>query len=224
MKRLSKNRECPLKDAEAFSLIELLCIVAVISVLMALLTPAFASMTASTGRKGAVTTVMNTLEQARAAALENGRDVMVLLWKREGDERDSLLVMRKNDDGSDWEQLSRWIKLPRGVIFHGEDSTSEILNNSPALAGVRSSLNKLPGNPQETNLGAVQFSASGAVQSPKSAQGLRVALTEGQRGTSGNEAAITKQKQNQNAAGGGFEVISIARYTGRTTLDITTLR
>jgi prepilin-type N-terminal cleavage/methylation domain-containing protein len=206
---------------QAFSLLELLSVIAIISLLMAVLVAPASGILASTGRKGAVIIVMNTLEQARTAALETGRDVIVLLWKRTGDEPDSLLVLRKNENGTDWDQIGRWIKLPKGVIFHGGDTASEILNASPVPSLLDPA--KLPGNPNSSELGGVQFSASGAVQAPKNALGLRVALTEGIRGPQGTEALLSAKKQAQSGTGSGFEVISIARYTGRTTLDITSL-
>ena len=206
---------------QAFSLLELLSVVAIISLLMAVLVAPASGILASTGRKGAVIIVMNTLEQARTAALETGRDVIVLLWKRNGDDPDSLLVLRKNENGTDWDQIGRWIKLPKGVIFHGGDTASEILNASPVPSLL--DLTTLPGSPNTSELGGVQFSPSGAVQSPKNALGLRVALTEGVRGPSGTESILSAKKQAQTGTGSGFEVISIARYTGRTTLDITSL-
>jgi Tfp pilus assembly protein FimT len=206
--------------SSAFTLHELLVVVAVICVMMTLLVPAVSSMTSSGGRKGAVTIVMNTLEQARMAAIEKSREVVVVFWKKNGttgsqpDEQDAILVLRR-DDLNNWEPITRWVKLPKGVLFHGEDAQSDIMNDSSSLADGIDTAN-LPGNPDKSNLGAVQFSSSGAVQLPSTSIGLRVALTEGQRNESG---ALVPDKQKS----GGFEVISIARYTGRTTLDITSL-
>jgi hypothetical protein len=210
------------KSSAAFTLLELLVVVVIVCVMMSLLAPAVGSMTSTGGRKGAVTLVMNTLEQARMAAIEKSRDVVVVFWKKNGttsaaDEQDAILVLRR-DDSNNWEPIGRWVKLPKGVLFHGEDTQSEILKqNSPALAEVTdAAISALPGNPTKINLGAVQFSSSGAVQLPSTSIGLRIALTEGQRDSSGT-LAVKKQKS------GGYEVISVARYTGRPTLDITSL-
>jgi hypothetical protein len=176
-------------------------------------------MTSTGGRKGAVTIVMNTLEQARMAAIEKSRDVVVVFWKKNGtttavDEQDAILVLRR-DDSNNWEPIGRWVKLPKGVLFHGEDAQSDIMKDSSRLAdGIDTGA--LPGAPIKTNLGAIQFSSSGAVQLPNTSTGLRIALTEGQRDPSG-ALVVKKQKS------GGYEVISVARYTGRTTLDITSL-
>jgi prepilin-type N-terminal cleavage/methylation domain-containing protein len=210
------------KSYAAFTLLELLVVVVIMCVMLSLLAPAVGSMTSTGGRKGAVTIVMNTLEQARMAAIEKSRDVVVVFWKKNGtttaaDEQDAILVLRR-DDSNNWEPIGRWVKLPKGVLFHGEDAQSEILKqNSSALAEVTdAAISALPGNPIKVNLGAVQFSSSGAVQLPSTSIGLRIALTEGQRDSSGT-LAVKKQKS------GGYEVISVARYTGRPTLDITSL-
>lgn len=210
------------KSYAAFTLLELLVVVVIMCVMLSLLAPAVGSMTSTGGRKGAVTIVMNTLEQARMAAIEKSRDVVVVFWKKNGtttaaDEQDAILVLRR-DDSNNWEPIGRWVKLPKGVLFHGEDDKSEILKqNSSALAEVTdAAISALPGNPIKVNLGAVQFSSSGAVQLPSTSIGLRIALTEGQRDSSGT-LAVKKQKS------GGYEVISVARYTGRPTLDITSL-
>lgn len=202
-----------------FSLVELLTVVATTAILVTLAIPVISGFTSSTGRKGAVTIVMNTLEQARVSAIETGHEVAVVFWKKNGtdpsqpDEQDAMLILRKNDAEA-WAPITRWIKLPRGVLFHGEDSESKILYDNSGLAAVSdTTIDSLPGRPSKSNLGAVHFSSTGAVQLPSTSNGLRVALTEGQRGAN-QSLIVNKQKD------GGHEIISLARYTGRATLDV----
>jgi hypothetical protein len=179
-------------------------------------------MTSPVGRKGAVTIVMNTLEQARVSAIETGRETVVLFWKKNGvagfppDEPDSLMILRKNEAGA-WESISRWVKLPNGVLLDGAVATgSEILKN--AVSTLAPSLPSLAGSPDINQLRFIQFTTSGAVKSPStSSSGLYIAFTEGQRATGSDEMAVKKQKS------GGKEVISLARYTGRSTMDIVDL-
>lgn len=200
-----------------FSLVELLGVTATIGILMALSVPAISGFTSPAGRKGAVVTVMNALEQARVSAIESGRDVAVLFWKKNGvagfpaDEPDTLIVLRKNESDSGWEPISRWIKLPNGVLFHAEDANSLIQSQPDSLM-----LSAVPGSsPAPSASGAVQFSASGSVKSPTmNNAGLYIAFTEGQRLPGSNNLAANKQKS------GGREVISLARYTGRASMDI----
>lgn len=212
-----------IRKNKGFSLLELLTVAAILCILMALLVPAVSGFTSAGGRKGAVTLVMNTLEQARVSAIETGREVVVVFWKKNGisttepDQQDAMLVLRRNDSDTDWEPITRWINLPRGVLFHGEDTESKILGDSSGLDAVSDqTITSLPGNPVKDNLGAVHFSSSGAVQLPSTSNGLRIALTEGQRGPDGT-LLVNKQKD------GGHEIISLARYTGRVTLDVSML-
>jgi len=216
------HTHCKIRKNGGFSLLELLTVVSIICILVALLVPSVAAFTSTGGRKGAVTLVMTTLEQARVSAIETGREVVVVFWKKNGtdrsqpDEQDAMLILRKNDAEA-WEPITRWIKLPRGVLFHGEDAESKILYDASGLDAVcDTSIDSLPGNPSKNTLGAVHFSPTGAVQLPSTSNGLRIALTEGQRGPDGT-LVVNKQKD------GGHEVISLARYTGRVTLDISML-
>jgi len=210
------------KSYAAFSLLELLVVVVIMCVMMSLLAPAVAGMTSPSGRKGAVTIVMNTLEQARVSAIETSRETVVLFWKKNGvagfppDEPDSLMILRKNEAGA-WESISRWVKLPNGVLLDGAVATgSEILKN--AVSTLAPSLPSLAGSPDINQLRFIQFTTSGAVKSPStSSSGLYIAFTEGQRATGSDEMAVKKQKS------GGKEVISLARYTGRSTMDIVDL-
>ena len=211
------------RNSIGFSLIEVLTVVAITAMLMTMAIPAISGFTSPAGRKGAVTIVMNTLEQARVSAIETGRETVVLFWRRNGvagsqlGEQDAMLVLRRNETNTIWEPISRWIKLPSGVLFHGEDTKSYILTNS--IAGLSPSPSPMPSpmpspSPTAEDLGFIQFTSSGAVKSPSA--GLQIAFTEGQRDTSGS-VVVKKQKS------GGQEVISLARYTGRSTMDIVEL-
>jgi prepilin-type N-terminal cleavage/methylation domain-containing protein len=211
-----------LKKQSGFSLLELLAVTAILALIAGLLAPALQGLTSPAGRKGAVTIVMNTLEQARVSAIETGREVVVVFWKKNGtdesqpDEQDAMLILRKNDAEA-WEPITRWIKLPRGVLFHGGDEDSKILYDNSGLEAVcDTSIDSLPGKPAKNTLGAVHFSPTGAVQLPSTSNGLRIALTEGQRGAD-QTLIVNKQKD------GGHEIISLARYTGRATLDVSML-
>jgi prepilin-type N-terminal cleavage/methylation domain-containing protein len=211
-----------LKKQSAFSLLELLAVTAILALLAGLLAPALQGLTSHAGRKGAVTIVMNTLEQARVSAIETGREVVVVFWKKNGtdgsqpDAQDAMLILRKNNAEA-WEPITRWINLPRGVLFHSGDKDSKILYDSSGLADVsETTIQSLPGKPAKNTLGAVHFSPTGAVQLPSTSNGLRIALTEGQRRPD-QALIVNKQKA------GGHEIISLARYTGRATLDVSML-
>lgn len=210
-----------------FSLIELLTVVAITAMLMTLAIPAISGFTSPAGRKGAVTIVMNTLEQARVSAIETGRETVVLFWKKNGtsgtqpDEQDAVMVIRVNETLDKWES-TRWVKLPKGVLLDGSRTasimgnsfTSDILPSPPNNQKV----SELLGSPDFSQIRYMHFTTSGAVKSPSSSSsGLYIAFTEGQRATGSDIIAVKKQKS------GGQEVISLARYTGRSTMDIVEL-
>jgi Tfp pilus assembly protein FimT len=215
------------KSYAAFSLLELLVVVVIMCVMMSLLAPAVAGMTSPAGRKGAVTIVMNTLEQARVSAIETGRETVVLFWKKNGvagfppDEPDAVMVIRVNETLDKWES-TRWVKLPKGVLLDGS-RTASIMGNSFTIDILPSPSNNqkvsdLPGNPDFSQIRYMHFTTSGAVKSPStSSSNLYIAFTEGQRATGSDIIAVKKQKS------GGQEVISLARYTGRSTMDIVDL-
>jgi prepilin-type N-terminal cleavage/methylation domain-containing protein len=205
-----------------FSLVELLVVVAIVSLLVSLMGPIVEGMASPSGRKGAVTIVMNTLEQARASAIQKGRDVVVVFWKKNGtgtefDAQDTMIVLQWNEADTAWEPLSRWVKLPKGVLFNGEDSQSAIF--STLIPNADLDRFKLPGisNPStlSAQLRSVRFTSTGAIQTatPPDTH-LTVSLTEGQRAPTGDTMVVPRQKA------GGREVISLARYTGRVTMDI----
>ena len=213
-----------LRNQRAFSLIELLAVAAVLCLLAVLALPSMNSLLGSTGRKGAVISVMNTLEQARVAALEKGRDVFVVFWRRQGTEADAMLVLQKNEADTKWEPLSRWIELPDGVLFYKPANDDSVFSEDTDLLASQSiSPTELPGHPSASELddvGGIRFNSNGSVAHPDDSSQMVVALTEGVRESAeGNDENLTAQKK----APGGFEVITIARYTGRSTLEVSSL-
>jgi len=211
------------KPPKAFSLIELLVVIAVIAIMVAMMLPAISGFSGSAGRRGAVNTVMNTFEQARVAALESGRTVYVVFWRRVFPEADALMVLRETEDTSspDWtyEQMSKWIKLPNKILLHQPAAGPSLLSvdisaslfeqphmiNPPAL---------VPGE----FLNVLAFNETGGVEFPIGKSNRKLIISEGVRDANGAEALIGTKGV------GGFEIISLSRYTGRSQLDITTLQ
>ncbi|MFV0337111.1 MAG: Tfp pilus assembly protein FimT/FimU [Chthoniobacterales bacterium] len=212
-----KHARQTFRSRSAFSMVELLVVIAIFSVLVALMTPAFLSFSGSAGRRGAVNTVMNTLEQARVAALEAGRDVYVVFWRKNNTdtEQDAIGVFRETEDGSgNYEQLSKWLQLPKRILLHQPASGKNIFaaSGNPGFDKTR-----IPASAASTGLddfGIVKFSPSGTVLFPVNSTENVIILTEGER-TDGSDSKIDR--------GGLFEIISIAKYTGRPTLEVTSI-
>ncbi|MBW8863811.1 MAG: type II secretion system protein [Verrucomicrobia bacterium] len=209
-----------------FTLIELIAVMAIIAIMLALLAPAAGNFRSTAGRNGAVNILMNTLEQARVAALESGRTVYVVFHRRIFPEQDEILVLRDPDPdagGAKYEQLTKWIKLPKGVLLHNiEGKSVDILSASLPGTAVFDPA-KMPQQPKlesGENLNILTFNGYGSVSFPAPASPqLMLIVSEGVRGAGGTEAIISTNKEKA----GGYEIISFRRYTGRASLEVTTL-
>ncbi|MFV0415204.1 MAG: Tfp pilus assembly protein FimT/FimU [Chthoniobacterales bacterium] len=201
----------------AFGLVELLVVMAILGVLLALMTPAFLSFSGTAGRRGAVNTVMNTLEQARVAALEAGRDVYVVFWRKDDSINgvDAIGVFRETEDGTgNYEQLSKWLQLPRRILLHKPTSGLNIFSAS-GISGFEQS--RVPASAASTGLndfGIVKFSSNGTVLYPDTSKENVIILAEGER-SGGTDRTADR--------GNLFEIISVAKYTGRPTLEVSSI-
>jgi type II secretory pathway pseudopilin PulG len=217
------------------TLVELLAVMAIIVIMFSLLAPAVNSMTSTAGRKGALNILMNTFEQARAAALESGTNVYVVLWKREFPEPDSVIVLREvpgweispNSDASKpagssqvvFVPLTRYISLPKGILLY-DGKGKNVFKSSPPEDDLFSQLPQAGGiSPKKSEIGYVQFSPTGGIQHPEDKDYSRLYVSEGVRGTNGTEALIAGGKERQ----GGFEIITFRRFTGRASVDVSTI-
>ena len=209
----------------AFTLVEMIAVTAIIIIMLGLLGPAISSMSNSAGRKSAVNMLMNTFEQARVAALESGRTVYVVFHRRIFPEPDAILVLREPDPATAspyYEQLTKWIPLPTGVLLH-EIGGNNILSEPMPAPGPDMTFDKSKSptkliNANGESLNILAFNPYGGVSFP-SAKKLMLIVSEGVRGQGGTEALISNKK----AQAGGFEIITLRRYTGRASLEVTTL-
>lgn len=211
-------------EKRAFSLIELLAVMAVIAIMTSLLLPSISGLSNSAGRRGAVNSLMSTFEQARIAALESGRTVFVIFARPDFPEQDAVMVVRENESGTGpYEILSRWRKLPKGILLHSPTLSSgsvDSILSAPVLgSGFDAARLNSPIVGTAANLRVLAFNEQGAVAFPMGKGFRKLIVSEGVRGQGGTEAVISNKKQ----TAGGFEIISLAQYTGRAQLDVTTL-
>lgn len=203
----------------AFSLIELMAVVAIIAILLALIAPAIGNFGSTAGRKGAVNILMNTMEQARVAALESGRDVHLVFSRRQFPERDAIMVVRErapDDTTPGYEQLTRWTQLPKGVLLYGGKGTSLLSGNATGAFDI----SKLPFTlPANSVINVLTFNAFGGVAYPTNKNDLMLIVSEGVRGEGGTEAIIANKKDQV----GGFEIITLRRFTGRASLEVSSI-
>jgi len=208
--------------------LELLVVISVIAVLMALLAPAVAGFASTTGRRGAVNTLMNTFEQARVAALESGQTVYVGFADEEFPVADmqysAFVVFREATDeekerspGKNYVILKKWTRLPKNVAFKRLNSSLIPLSGgTTSFPNLKEELSSAFSSWSE-NLPVIAFNSGGAVEHPNS--NLSIYLYEGY--FSGGEEIYTRNSVEQQTAGGLFEKISLSRYTGRAQLDVT---
>ncbi|MGH8047171.1 MAG: hypothetical protein ACREKL_07985 [Chthoniobacterales bacterium] len=227
-----KSKRLAGTGAGAFTLVEIIAVIAIIIIMVGLLGPAIQSFASTAGRKGAVNILMNTFEQARAAALESGANVYVVLWKRQFPEKDSLIVMR---EATEWDRemkdkpvdpanenkitlipISRYIPMPQGVLlFDGKGKN--VFKASSLADDMIAQLPRIGDEaPQKSEIGYFQFAPTGMIQHPSESTDCKLIISEGVRGAGGTEAIIASKKERQ----GGFEIISFRRFTGRASVDV----
>ena len=167
--------------SRGFTLVEMLVVAALIAVLSALTIPAMRGLVGASGVRGAVGSVLGTLEQARNAAIEAGTDVYVGFPPTDFDDdtlvRSSLIVVRGPRPASDPEDdsfrpLSRWIKLPTGVVI---DASEANLVPPPDLSS--SDLPKLAN--QQVGVSAIRIDRFGRIVNGGPDTKLKLTIGEG---------------------------------------------
>ena len=136
--------------SRGFTLVEMLVVAALIAVLSALTIPAMRGLVGASGVRGAVGSVLGTLEQARNAAIEAGTD--------------------PEDDS--FRPLSRWIKLPTGVVI---DASEANLVPPPDLSS--SDLPKLAN--QQVGVSAIRIDRFGRIVNGGPDTKLKLTIGEG---------------------------------------------
>jgi hypothetical protein len=112
----------------------MLVVVAIIAVLSALTLPALQGLLGTSGLRGGVNTVLAALDQARAAAIENGTDVYVGFPPSTLSSATELIVFRAarpDEVGGTIKPLTRWLRLPSGVLMQYSNITLSTLAASP---------------------------------------------------------------------------------------------
>lgn len=208
-------------NVSAFSLVEMLAVIAIISIMLVLVAPAVGNFGSTAGRKGAVNILMNTMEQARVAALESGRDVHMVFLRRQFPERDAIMVVRErepDDTETGYEQLTRWMQMPKGVLLYAgkEDTKVGLLSLDDTGQFDKS---KFIGTFPTGDVNILTFNGFGGVAFPADKNKLMLIVSEGVRGDGGTEAIIGNRKDQF----GGFEIITLRRFTGRASLEVSAI-
>lgn len=138
----SQHLEVPEKRMPpGFSLIEMLFVIGVIAVLSALALPALQGLVGASGKRGGVNMVVNAIERARMAAIENGVNTYVAFAPANAHadvNTRALMVFRDPKPGETARVgLTRWMLLPTGVAYSNPPSgveTNTVWTGLPRLA------------------------------------------------------------------------------------------
>lgn len=198
----------PRKSSRAFSLVELLTVMAIMSIMMGLIVSTGMGTRPGGSRQGAISQLMGGLEEARMSAIEKNTTVYFGIADishpdEEKQLRGYILFREQTEDEKaaskteDMIPLTRWEKLPQGFYFDADkftDMTVEVPGRG------------LPGNPE--NVRAVQFSSLGQVT------GLRADVVPQLTVTEAVYQPSSKILTRKSGEAGDF-IVKIFRLTGR---------
>jgi prepilin-type N-terminal cleavage/methylation domain-containing protein len=162
-------RRLDMRSSTAFTLVEMLVVVAIIAMLSALTLPALQGLLGTSGLKAGVNSVLSTLDNARSAAIVNGTDVYVGFPPPNfNDPADpntpftSMIVFRgpkPDEPATTFKPLSRWVRLPAGVVMQTTNISMTKLDSSPAAL-----LPKLAS--QEVDPVVIRYDRFGRIRTP----------------------------------------------------------
>jgi hypothetical protein len=157
-------------------------------------------------RRGAVDRILGACEAARAAALESGEPVYLLLWHRDFPEPDALLLARGTAEGGTPRVfLTGWTPLPGGAELLADEGSIPLSGPADLDADAVAAL---PGSPPGDRVAAVKFNGAGAVEWPRSPGRLEMFV--GCCAPGGGGAA----------AAGPPDKITLGRFTGRARAEL----
>jgi uncharacterized protein (TIGR02596 family) len=140
------------KFRRAFSLVEMLVVIAIMFVLMAVMIPASSSLMGGMNIGRSAGMVTDELNFARQTALSRNRDVEVRFYrmgsKMDGNDKQFRAFRSFLIDGVDpagWKPLSRVKQLPEPIIISADSSFSTLLDTGGGHSGLTSSNETLPG-------------------------------------------------------------------------------
>lgn len=121
-----ERRGSPLRQSAAFTLLELLAVVAIIGIMSALLTPAVRGLLGVSGPRGGVNILSAALEQARLSALESGVPSYAGLTVDTNAGHSAVLVFRdpRGNETNKLVPVTRWVRMPQGVYHRSKDLDS----------------------------------------------------------------------------------------------------
>ena len=215
----------------AFTLVELLVVMGVISLLLVAVLPAFKGLGRATAQRGAVGTMLGVLDRARMMAISDGMSTYVVFACPAAGSTSSFkpdllgtaYAIYEDHDNISFtpEQRTPWVKLPTNVALkmkdddgqHGAVTTKAPGDQDPTFTVSSGAL--ASGTSASMQLPYWKFDGTGAVVNVQDARYLRVLMFPGVISASGAEIPTqnsTGGTQNANAL---FYEIDVNAATGR---------
>jgi prepilin-type N-terminal cleavage/methylation domain-containing protein len=195
--------------SRAFTLLELLVVIGIISILLVAIIPAVTSLSKSSSGKAAVSNLMNALEQARALALTSGSATYVVFADQTTPDnyRCKAFIVFQEDKNFLPVAVTKWHFLPTGVSFQ---PSAGLLTAQSATPKIKFSC---PGTMGTTpiELPFIKFDSTGVVAAPTDPAVLFANIFAGSVDSSGRPA-FTDQTQKTT---GKLDQVTVARFTGR---------
>lgn len=213
------------RERFAFTLLEVLVVIGIISILLVAVIPAVTSLSKSSGRKGAASNLISMIEQARSLALSDARNTYVAFATTLTGSATPLMVQEYSyrayavfedaASGAGKLQVTKWQKLPKGISFRSRDESG-----APAGTCITSSTNTTTDTFSFSPLGSattiscpyIAFDSTGAIIQPTSTSPMRIVVFEG-TATSSGESPTARESSGEPVR----DEIQVAKFTGRAT-------
>lgn len=174
----------------AFSLVELLAVMAIMALLMGVATPAFQSSSRASHLTQAGNRLADMASLARqTASSKNVITAIVLVSKPSPLEKQAVTLLEYDAANAQWKIASPWIRLPESV-----EATNAMPTANPAASMAAVSL-LLDGRPV-VNYSDIVFFPDGRILYPGDSPSLSVKLVQGSETTSANSYDIVFNKEN----------------------------
>ena len=216
-----RNLRSPSARPRAFTLIELMVVIGIISIMLVAIVPVVSSLSKSSGRKGAISNLTVIIEQARSLALSDSRNAYVAFAGPLPANAAPTLVDEYSyrsyavfeDDATGVPhaiQVTKWQKLPSGISFRNQNESA---GTGTCLTSVTNSTTAaFSFSPTGATITCpyIEFDSTGSVVQPTSVAPMRLVVFEGSvRG--GNEVATAHDSSQQPVR----DEIQIGRFNGR---------